>query len=468
MGLFLIGMAVIFSYSVGNVSAAPIYVSTHGNNSWNGLSPNWVNGTLNGPKATIKNATSIVNKNGTIYVASGNYKENNIVINKNMKIIGVNKDNTIINGNNKGNIFTVDRGTTILLQNLMLENGKAIIGGSIKNNGNLTIKNCILIKNTATNNNYNYGGGAIFNTGSLTVITTIFNQNNAPIGKVGNGYGGAIYNLGKLNINSSSFIKNTATYSGGAIYNGNNLTITNTTFTNNIVKDNGGAIYNSGKTASIKNCSFIDNQVTTKNNGGDGGAITNEINNVLRVTESTFISNKSYKGGAISNGGTAYVHFNRFVKNSASHGSAIYNNAFYNHATVNATLNWWGTNNKTIISKEIFNTNTGGRVIYNPWIILTLKVNPSTLNIGEKSVVTAELLYSNKGVYQNPEFGIVPYSTSAHFISTKGTINNSKFINGIAKGTLTNLTIPEVVTVSATVDGQTIKRTVTVKKIVLK
>ena len=199
---------------------------------------------------------SIVNNNGTIYVASGTYKENNIVINRNMKIIGVNKSNTKINGNNNGRIFIINNTAAIVLQNLMLENGKVTIGGSIKNNGNLILKNCILINNIATDNNYNYGGGAIYNSGSLTVINSIFKNNDAPIGYVGNGYGGAVYNVGKLNIIGSSFIGNMATYSGGAIFNGDNLTIMSTTFTNNTVKCNGGAIDNSGYTANCEKLYF--------------------------------------------------------------------------------------------------------------------------------------------------------------------------------------------------------------------
>ena len=213
----------------------------------------------------------------------------------------------------------------------------------------------------------------------------------------------------------------------------------------------------------MKNCTFIGNEVTTKNNGGDGGAIYNEIH-VLRVTDSTFIANKSYKGGAISNSGTAFVHFNQFVKNIAIQGSAIYNSAFYNNATVNAILNWWGTNNITIISKEIFNTKTGGKVFYNPWIILTIHFNPAIVYIGNISTVTASLLFSSNGVYHNPKYGAVPYNGSAHLKTTKGTIKNNNFVNGKATSILKNLTAVEVAKVYTTVDGQTVNKTIEVIK----
>ena len=83
--LVLIGLMVIFSYGVGNVSAAnasTIYVNgSSGNDTWNGQIAVW-NGTT-GPKATITNATGTVDNNGTVYIADRTYNESNITININ-------------------------------------------------------------------------------------------------------------------------------------------------------------------------------------------------------------------------------------------------------------------------------------------------------------------------------------------------------------------------------------------------
>ena len=62
-------------------------IDTSGNDSWNGLNSTWING-LNGPKASIKNATESVNSGGYVYIANGIYNESNISINTNMTIIG--------------------------------------------------------------------------------------------------------------------------------------------------------------------------------------------------------------------------------------------------------------------------------------------------------------------------------------------------------------------------------------------
>ncbi len=113
--LILIILTVIFSFGVGNAAAAPgntIYVSTHGNNSWNGLNSTHISG-LNGPKATIKNATGTVTINGTVYIVTGTYNENNISISKNMNIIGESQDNTIINGKNTNTIFNIITGAKV-------------------------------------------------------------------------------------------------------------------------------------------------------------------------------------------------------------------------------------------------------------------------------------------------------------------------------------------------------------------
>ena len=150
MVLFCLG--VIFSFSVGNTSAAsPIYVSTHGNNSWNGQNSTWINGTLNGPKATIKNATGTVTSNGTVYIASGTYNESNIQIATNMNIVGESQKNTIVNGPQKfGNpIFTIASGVNVTIINLTLNDGNILLnnGGAIDNSGNLTVNS-----STFTNN----------------------------------------------------------------------------------------------------------------------------------------------------------------------------------------------------------------------------------------------------------------------------------------------------------------------------
>ena len=106
---------------------------------------------INGPKATIKNATGTVNSNGTIYIAKGTYNESNIQINTNMTIIGENQQNTIINGQQSGHsIFTIASGVNLTIINLTLTNGTSNNGGAIANDGNLNVYNSTFTYNNAT------------------------------------------------------------------------------------------------------------------------------------------------------------------------------------------------------------------------------------------------------------------------------------------------------------------------------
>jgi hypothetical protein len=205
----LVGLMFIFSFSVGNVSAAAtntVYVSASGNDIYNGLSAVHTTG-INGPKSSIKNAMKIVGKNGTLNIAKGKYtgvNNTNIVINKNLNIKGQNEANTIINGTGNSWIFYINNGVTLNICNLTLTNGNAIksgYGAAIYNNRSiLTVKNCKFWGNTAK------WGGAIYNDGNMTITGSTFMGNTAKY------FGGAIYNVGtgKAKINFNRLTGNTA------------------------------------------------------------------------------------------------------------------------------------------------------------------------------------------------------------------------------------------------------------------
>lgn len=294
IGIFLVPGAVAAAGSGTNV-----YVSTSGNDSWDGLSSTFNSFSGSGPKATIKNATRIVATNGTIYLASGTYHENQINITSSMKIIGENKVNTFINGSNQGNLFNISEGVYLYLINLTITQGNDTNGGAINNKGTLTLKNTVFTNNTATKK-----GGAIYNTGTLTLDNTTFTENRATNGGDYSTSGGAIYNDGILIIRNSLFTANTAlvyhpnmtmSTNGGAIYNLGTLTITNSTFTLNSAHQ-GGVITNDGNnTVTIDKCTFINN---TSDGTGVGGAICNYYG-VFTITNSVFTSNFAISAGAI-------------------------------------------------------------------------------------------------------------------------------------------------------------------------
>ena len=489
--LVLIGLTVIFSYGVGNVSAVTvtpgdiIYVNGSGGHDTNDGS-SWLLA-----KQSIKNATGTVNVNGTIKIANGKYKgvnNSNVTIEKNMNIYGQSKAGTIINGTGTNWIFNIPSGINVTITNLTLTNGTANYGGAIYNTGTLTVTNSNFTSNTAPDD----AGGAIFNEGTLNVTDSTFTGNTAP-----DNTGGAIYNAGVLTVTGSSFTNNTATNYGGAICNEGVLTVTNSNFTGNTATY-GGAIYNDG-TLTVTNSSFTGNTaITTSGAGGAivnyystltvtitgsnftgntatyggaiynlknlnatnstfignkatgyGGAIINYVTGTLNVTSSTLTNNKATNGGAIENYGTANVHFSRIVRNTASIGNAIHSGT----GTVNSSLNWWGSNNGPSTGDVV------GTPV-NSWLVLKLSASPTTIGNNAHSTITANLRYDNHGNFAGGSF---PNGIPVTFKTNLGTITQASTSNGIAKSTLKSGTKTGTATISAYLDNQKLQTVVKVK-----
>ena len=251
--VLLLAMIFVLSFATDTASAAQsqIYVSPTGNDSWDGQSDVWVNGTT-GPKKTVKNATGTVSANGFVKIANGTYNENNITINRSMSIIGESKENTIINGSNTRGIFIIS-GTNLQVNfaNLTLTNGNSTAGGAISSNSvnQITANNCIFKNNVATGS----GGGAIYSYGQngnpcyVTVSDSDFINNRAMGGTSYAGSGGAIASFfTSLYVTNSNFINNSATGvvpRGGAIHaSASSATVNFNRFIGNTATY-GGAIY---------------------------------------------------------------------------------------------------------------------------------------------------------------------------------------------------------------------------------
>ena len=310
-------------FSVGCVSATNTntYVNVNGNNSWDGSTPTHTNAT-NGPKQTIATGLSVTNNGGNISIAAGTYKENNLILAKNLTITGASKTNTIINAMGSNLIFFIKPGTIVTIKNLNITNGNATnadynrMGGGINNQGTLTIDNCIFYNNRAKDAADAGGaagsdadtagnGGAIYNTGTLTVKNSEFYNNNAGQGGDASathnsstgGSGGAIYNTGTiLNIQACTFRNNYAGRGGAS-----------SAFHDGKGGGSGGAIYNTGTINNIQTCTFTSNHAgsggstqagaaANPGKGGNGGAIYS--NNRVTVTSCTFDGNYAGNGGA--------------------------------------------------------------------------------------------------------------------------------------------------------------------------
>ncbi len=291
------------------------------------------------PYATVSKALKMVSSGGNIHILKGTYNEGGLTVDKNVHIIGESQLNTIISAKgSQSDIFTINDGVNVIIQNLTLTNGAARgSGGAIYNGGNLTLKDCTLSENSAyTLGDTTYNGGAVYNEGTLTVSGCTFNKNIA-------GKGGAVYNEGTLTVNNSTFTDNSAIgFEGGAVYNEGNLTVTNSTFSANDA-ESGSAVINVG-TMAVSGCKFNDNTAgkggagAVNNSGtatlsgctftgdfaGNAGAVYNK--GKLTLKNCTFTNNTANdNGGAIGNAGTMDVNGCTFAGNTAGSAGAIYN-----------------------------------------------------------------------------------------------------------------------------------------------
>jgi len=261
---------------------------------------------------TIGHAISLASKGDTIMVAPATYTEN-LGINFSLKIIGADTTTTIVDGNQAGTVFTINRNIHVAFSNLTIRNGSSRFGGGIYNLGKLTIT-----YGTTSGNSGGYGGG-IYNEGTLTITNSTITANSAGTGSgienqgsgtvtitnstisgnsaTGAGGGGGIINhqRGTVTINKSTISGNTSSYGGGGVRNFNGtMTITNSTISGNSAKDAGG----------VQNYALltISNSTISGNIAMRGGGIVSRDSSVLQNTILANNSGRNCVGTVTSNG----------------------------------------------------------------------------------------------------------------------------------------------------------------------
>jgi len=239
-------------------------------------------------------------------------------------------DDLICNGLNEivlDSDIILDNGEeSLFMQGISLNRDGIIIDGNghcidAKNKTRIfmiTGKN-ITIKNLILKNSYCRDGGAIYNKNNdvLNIIKTRFVNNSAEKN------GGAILNeIGKLNIEYCMFKENNSKY-GGAINNqpDTEISISDSKFFNNHSTVSGGGITNNYGKVILKNVKFKDN--ASKN----GGAIANF--GLINILDSLFEKNSSENGGAINaQEGSLNVKNTSFLNNTSHNsGGAIFNSS---------------------------------------------------------------------------------------------------------------------------------------------
>lgn len=232
---------------------------------------------------------------GTIDLTSGN-----LDLSKNIIVQGPPLGNIAISNGSRGSMIIIDSTATVTFENLTFTNSTVISGAFIRNQGHLTLNNCIVSHNTS----FDRGGGLENWGGSLTLNSTVVSENTA------GDEGGGIYNWnGPLMLNNSQVSGNQATYNGGGIFSLlGSVTIINGTIINNKTRSQqdsnpvggGIAVVDSLLTlnAGGMNARGMRNQSTIQHNStnGSGGGIA-LLGSLATIADSTITDNQAGLGG---------------------------------------------------------------------------------------------------------------------------------------------------------------------------
>ena len=198
--IFLAGMLALISIGASaSVSLSGGCTSIiEGSDSVRGIStPDGTDITATG---SIQTAVNVAPPGAKISLLPKTYNEI-VEISKSLDIIGAGKSSTIVDGQQKGSVFTIPSGVAATLADMTIQNGKASlvyvpsdpgesyykkssVGGGINNAGTLVVRDCAIIRNTVyagtamgrerepTIAYFAYGGG-IYNSGTVTLIDSM-------------------------------------------------------------------------------------------------------------------------------------------------------------------------------------------------------------------------------------------------------------------------------------------------------
>ena len=318
--------------------------------------------------------------------------------------------------------------------------GKAIVSENIVVNKELLIMSTPTVEVTVQAANPNLPVFTITTGGSGSIIQDLIitgSTNNA----------GIYINNSSYNTISDDIISNNS--NGAYIYNSTG----NQILDSDILNNTGNGIFID--TGSNNNTILGNNLIT---NSIDGISINSSDDNTI---SGNVISNNN--DGIYLNNSSAYITFNRIVANNRY---GLYKTG---NGTVDATNNWWGSNNPVISStsgSDIYVL--GGNVTYDPYLVFNLTSSCDRLDRNGTTynyTITADLTHNNHGedTYnsngssnRNSSDNTLPDNIPINFITTFGTIDTTVSTrNGKAVATL-NSTAAGSANVTATLDNQTI------------
>lgn len=318
---------------------------------------------------TIQNGIDAVDVGGTVNVAAGTYTETGqIVINKDLSIIGTDKTTTIIKpAQDTQNIYLgdgtsthqdangwilINSDVTFNLKGVTLDGAGKLISRGIFSHGHGTIED-----NIFKNIRYaKYAGMAIELYGS---DMTIKNNNFNNIERIGvfTGFGSVV-----ATITGNTYVgKGDGDFLDYAFEVGRNG---HATISNNIISDNRGVASDSSTSAGIL--------VTSYYNPSTPSSATITGNKISASTDGIAV------GYDATDGSTVVAHENDLSGN-------IVTGIVSTYPTVDAIDNWWGSKQKSTIESYV-----SGNVNYAPWYLDSNKITLSSTDTTGPTVVLSD------------------------------------------------------------------------------
>lgn len=378
----------------------------------------------------IQGAVDASESGDAINVAAGTYDEN-VLIDKSLKIKGAGASDTIVDGQQSGSVFNIGRNNPnadVALTGMTIQGGSGTYterwpgepqvqcGGGIWNAGSLSLTDSVVYNNTANE----YGSG-IWSTGTLTVDRSFIYGNDKPRD------GGGIWSSGDMIVKDSTIAGNAAHWNGGGIWSSGSMLVENSYIAENDAGIFGGGIANDLGQATVKYST-----ISANNAAGGGGGIYN-IFGTASLENSNISSNFGNEGGGILNDGEMSVSGGSVSGNLASNGGGVFNigTMELNDVSVNNNIaieNGGGIYN----SAGIFNQN-GGSISNNDAYLGGGIFNSGTVNQIGGSISDNRAEQKGGGIYNNYgtlnlEGGSIDSNTVASYggggiFNDQGTVN---------------------------------------------
>ena len=301
-----------------------------------------------GPGVTIQAAVDAASAGDVINVAAGTYAEN-VTIDKELTLLGEDKETTIIDGSETGSVVTISSDNVALSGFTIQNSGLTGTEAGIALSG---VSGCYISDNIITDN---FAGVGMVSASSDTIKSNTISQNNFGI-YLGDVDTPSTGNLISGNTISGSVTSATIENCGDGIYADQNNH--GNTYVNNTIKSNeGNGIYfwkSAGNTVSTNKISS-----NTKNGIALMGSANNLFTSNIVKLNGEDGYNIRYSGYPVD----AYPSFPNTITDDEISGNGGYSVYAENEVdSVNAENTWWGTTKESEITPLL-----AGNVLYDPW-----------------------------------------------------------------------------------------------------